>query len=155
MDRLRTLLAWLVVVTLLLAQPVAGLGSCRRCPPDCPMHARAAEPAGVQPVHEAHGAGHHHVGGGGATGGTAVAHAGGAKRCHEPAPRAPEDQPCLSGVCGHMDAAAAPVLPDGALLERQLVAVAPAALACLPSLVLLHGVVPRTPPTEPPRALLV
>jgi hypothetical protein len=154
MPPVRTLVAWLVALTLLLAHPVAGLGSCRRCPPDCPMHLRAAERAAGEGSDGVHVAGHGDGSGTGHAHADAGVHAGGATRCHDPAPRAREDGPCLGGVCGHMDAAAAPALPDGVLLDPKPVAAPSAALGWVSGPVLLHGVVPRTPPTEPPRALL-
>jgi hypothetical protein len=154
MPPVRTLVAWLVALTLLLAHPVAGLGSCRRCPPDCPMHLRAAERAGTQAGEPAHVAGH---GAGSATGHAHVeagVHAGGAKKCHQPAPRPREDGPCFGGVCGHMDAAATRALPDAVLLDPKPAVATSAALSCVPAPLPLRGVAPRTPPTEPPRALL-
>lgn len=58
MARLRQLCTWVVVLTLVLASPVASLGECLRCPPDCPMHLRAAEADadGAHGAHAGHGA---------------------------------------------------------------------------------------------------
>jgi len=154
MCRSRVICAWIVIVAVLLAGPVGSLAECLRCPPDCPMHAAAVErDAGDQPDAEAH---HDHHGHGGAH----LAPADGAgsakpKKCHEapaPAPK-PEDGPCLSGVCGHMDPSHARLLPEGVLGRPK--PLAPALVtelatsddACVPA----ARAVP--PPTEPPRAL--
>jgi len=165
MCRSRVICAWIVIVAVLLAGPVGSLAECLRCPPDCPMHAAAVERAdGDQPDAAAH---HEHHGHGGAHLATAAHDGRGAgatadgadsakpKKCHEapaPAPK-PDDGPCLSGVCGHMDPSHARLLPEGVLgrpkplapvLVTELAATddasAPSARA-----------VP--PPTEPPRAL--
>lgn len=169
MRRLRVICAWIVVVAIVLASPVASLGECLRCPPDCPMHAQRVETEhgaghGSAPrdhAHEDHAQhGLAHPGGHGAAQDTvgappqvAAAHHAGARRCHEaPAPE-PEDGPCLSGVCGHMDPSLARALPDAVLFRPALLAPrlleAQQARAAAPSLASL----PSPPPTEPPRPL--
>lgn len=144
--------AWIVALAVLLAGPIGSLAECLRCPPDCPMHAAAAARAGGDAGHDGHeGHGSH-------AGDDTAIHAGGAsgpKKCHESpaaAPR-PEDGPCLSGVCGHMDPSLARVLPDGVLarpkpLAPSLIASAgPAGCPAIPARL------PSAPPTEPPRSL--
>ena len=153
MRRLRVISAWIAALAILLAGPVASLGECLRCPPDCPMHAPRVAPDdggdhaqhGAAAAHAAHETSGH------------AAHEGAAptdaKPCHEtPAPE-PEEGPCLSGVCGHMDVSLARLLPDGVL-------VGPGALA--PVLIpdppagrghTLRTLLPSAPPTEPPRTV--
>jgi len=180
MRRTRVICVWIVIVAVLLAGPVGSLAECLRCPPDCPMHAAAVERAaadrpdaaahhdhhghGEGPLAFAdHGAGHaadahaeHHGHGAGATAGGALdADSAKPRKCHEssqPVPK-PEEGPCLSGVCGHMDPSHARLLPDGVLGRPK-----PLAPVLVTDLAALHdGTAPAAravpPPTEPPRAL--
>lgn len=94
-----------------------------------------------------------------ATGDHAAHHGGDdQKDCHRAdapaAPRAPDEGPCISGVCGHMDVSIARVLPEGVIarpgpLAPELASIfTPLAPVARPSLL------PAAPPTEPPRSLL-
>lgn len=117
------------------------------------MHAASVEPtAGDQPdaaAHHEHGGHHEH-------GAAHDAQAAKPKKCHEapaPAPK-PEDGPCLSGVCGHMDPSHARLLPDGVLGRPKPLAPAPITGFPTPPDVAAPAVRAVAPPTEPPRALL-
>lgn len=160
---LRSLLAAVMALAILLAAPAASLAECLRCPPDCPMHAvrddgdvEAAK--GDAPGHAGVEHAHHRAspGNDGRDAGHA-AHAAGDARdgdCHRAPARDREQGPCLSGVCGHMDPSLAVALPPGVM---------PLAGTLVPSRVVApspRGIerAPRSrsaePPTKPPRFLL-
>ena len=121
------------------------------------MHAAVAERAGGDAGHDGHN-GHDTHGGQHDAGQGAAIHAGdasGRKKCHEapaPAPK-PEDGPCLSGVCGHMDPSLARVLPDGVLARPKPLAPILLASAGPPACPAMPARLPSAPPTEPPRSL--
>jgi hypothetical protein len=138
MRTLRAVLVWLVALAVLLAGPASSLAECLRCPPDCPMHARAER----ADEHSEH-AGRH------------ADHAGMDGDCHRKTPEQPRSDrgPCLSGVCGHMDVSLARALPEAVLAAPR--ALAPP-LASLPGAVAPPVSATRPgdePPTDPPRPL--
>lgn len=151
--------AWIVALAVLLAGPIGSLAECLRCPPDCPMHAAAVARGGGGAGHDEHDGHDGHEGHRGHAGADTAIHAGDAsepKKCHdesqEPAPR-PEDGPCLSGVCGHMDPSLARVLPDGVLARPKPLAPILIASAGPPACPAMPARLPSAPPTEPPRSL--
>jgi hypothetical protein len=149
MRALRHVAVWLVALAVLFAGPVATLGECLRCPPDCPMHVqRDAAQRDASAVHAHHAAPAVHA----EHARHAVATAD--DDCHraQPAQR-DEDGPCLSGVCGHMDPSLARTLPDGVLVRpgAPTPRLAPFGVAREP-VVRAAGLLPE-PPTEPPRPL--
>jgi len=149
MRSLRHVAVWLLALAVLLAGPVATLGECLRCPPDCPMHVQRDARADHDPAAHAHHGGH-------GDDAVAAAHAVAPADhdCHRAPAPAESEGPCLSGVCGHMDPTLARALPDGVL--RRPSAVAPG-LACDPvapaPAARPMGRAPE-PPTEPPRSRL-
>lgn len=156
MVRSRVICAWIVIVAVLLAGPVGSLAECLRCPPDCPMHAAAVErDADDQSDARPDAAAHHEHGAHGGHGAAHEADAAKPKKCHEapaPAPK-PDDGPCLSGVCGHMDPSHARLLPEGVLGRPK--PLAPALVTELATTDDASAPAARAvpPPTEPPRPL--
>jgi len=181
---MHSICAWLLAVAIVLAGPLASLGECLRCPPDCPMHAPRME----RELGDGTGAGghDHHAHGGGAAaaqpdataaqgavhgdhhaahaapaqedGTRAGSTAAGRKKCHDagaPEPAPkPAEGPCISGACGHMDVSIARALPEGVLVRPGARAPELLGAATPPLTTAQPALVALEPPTEPPRTLL-